>query len=83
VRVLGRVEEIRDLDLLLDSKMTFLCHIEAVISKSSEMLVFIKGDSREFSDPIHIRCCTFLLSDQISSMPQVFDHRIKEFTLRG
>jgi hypothetical protein len=29
---LGCVEEIRDLGVLLDSKMTFLCHIEAIIS---------------------------------------------------
>jgi hypothetical protein len=43
-------EEIRDLGVLLDSKMTFLCHIEAVITKSSRMLGFIKRVSREFSD---------------------------------
>jgi hypothetical protein len=48
---LGRVEEIRDLGVLLDSRMTFLCHIAAVISKSSKMLGFIKHYSREFSDP--------------------------------
>jgi hypothetical protein len=47
----GRVEEIRDLDVLLDSRMTFSCHIEAVISRSSRMLGFIKRVSREFSDP--------------------------------
>jgi hypothetical protein len=43
---LGRVEEIRDLGMLLDSKMTFLCHIEVVISKSTRMLGFIKCVSR-------------------------------------
>jgi hypothetical protein len=47
---LGRFEEIRDLGLFLDSKMTFLCHIEVVISKSSRMLGFIKSISREFSN---------------------------------
>jgi hypothetical protein len=31
--------------------MTFLCHIEVVISKSSRMLGFIKRLSREFSKP--------------------------------
>jgi hypothetical protein len=28
---LGRVEKIRDLGVLLDSWMTFLCHIEAIL----------------------------------------------------
>jgi hypothetical protein len=35
VSVLGRVEEIKDLGVLLGSKMTFLSHIEAVVYKSS------------------------------------------------
>jgi hypothetical protein len=47
----GRVEEIRDLGVLLDSRMAFLCYIGAVIFKSSRMLGFIKRVSREFSDP--------------------------------
>jgi hypothetical protein len=47
---LGRVEEIKDLGVLLDSRMTYLCHIEAVISKSTRILGFIKHDSREFGD---------------------------------
>jgi hypothetical protein len=39
----GRVEEIRDLGVLLDSRKTFLCHIEAVISKSSRGFGFHKA----------------------------------------
>jgi hypothetical protein len=80
---LARVEEINDLGLLLDSKMSFLCHIEAVISKSSTILDSIKRVSREFSDPYTYKlCCSFCLADQISSIPRVLGHRIKRFTLQ-
>jgi hypothetical protein len=48
---LGRVEEIKNLGVLFDLKMTFLSHIKAVISESSRMLDFIKRVWREFSDP--------------------------------
>jgi hypothetical protein len=41
----------RILALLLDSKMTFLSHIEAVISKSSRIFGLIKRVLRKFSDP--------------------------------
>jgi hypothetical protein len=37
LRNLTRIKEIKDLGVILDSKMTFLCHIEAVIPKSSRM----------------------------------------------
>jgi hypothetical protein len=45
------VDEIKDLGVIMDGKMSFLPHIEAIISKSSRMLGFIKRISREFRDP--------------------------------
>lgn len=47
---LERVDEARDLGVYLDNKMTFLAHIETIISKSSRMLGFIKRLGREFQD---------------------------------
>jgi hypothetical protein len=35
---LKRVDEIKDLGVIIDGKMSFLPHIEAIISKSSRML---------------------------------------------
>jgi hypothetical protein len=67
-RALGRVEEIRDLSVLLDSKMTLLSHIEAVISKSSRMLVFIKRVSREFSDSYTYKVLYISLSDTFQDL---------------
>jgi hypothetical protein len=48
---LEKVEEIKDLGEIVDGRMSFLPHIEAIISKSSRMLGFIKCVSREFCDP--------------------------------
>jgi hypothetical protein len=42
---------INDLDVLVDSKMTFVNHIESIVSKLARMLGFIKRISREFCDP--------------------------------
>jgi hypothetical protein len=39
---LERVEEIMDLGVILDTKMTFSNHIESIIAKSTRMLRFIK-----------------------------------------
>jgi hypothetical protein len=49
--VLKRIDEIKDLGVIMDGKMSFLPHIEAIISKSSRMLGFIKRISRDFRDP--------------------------------
>jgi hypothetical protein len=38
---LERVDEIKDLGVIMDGKMSFLPHIEAIISKSSRMLGFL------------------------------------------
>jgi hypothetical protein len=48
---LERVDVINDLGVLVDSRMTFVNHIESIVSKSARMLGFIKRISREFSDP--------------------------------
>jgi hypothetical protein len=49
--VLERVDVIIDLGVLIDSRMTFVNHIELIVSKSPRMLGFIKRISREFNDP--------------------------------
>jgi hypothetical protein len=48
---LERVDEIKDLGVIMDEKMSFLPHIEAIISKLSRMLGFIERISRDFRDP--------------------------------
>jgi Reverse transcriptase (RNA-dependent DNA polymerase) len=48
---LERVESIADLGVILDSKMSFINHIDATIAKGSAMLGFIKRLSTEFRDP--------------------------------
>jgi hypothetical protein len=48
---LERVDEIKDLGVIMDGRISFLPHIEAIISKSSRMLGFIKRISRDFRDP--------------------------------
>jgi hypothetical protein len=46
---LERVDVINDHGVLIDSKMTFVNHIESIVSKSARMLVFIKRISRRFT----------------------------------
>jgi hypothetical protein len=48
---LERVNVINDLGVLVDSRMTFVNHIESIVVKSARMLGFIKRISREFNDP--------------------------------
>jgi hypothetical protein len=48
---LEKVDEIKNFEVIMDGRMSFLPHIEAIISKSSRMLGFIKRISREFRDP--------------------------------
>jgi hypothetical protein len=50
-RDLERVEVIKDLGVLVDSRMTFGNHIESIVSKSARMFGFIKRISKEFNDP--------------------------------
>jgi hypothetical protein len=46
-----RVNKLKDLELIMDERMSFLPHIEAIISKSSRMLGFNKRIPREFHHP--------------------------------
>jgi hypothetical protein len=39
---LERVNEIKDFGVIIDERMSFLSHIEAIVSKSSRILGFIK-----------------------------------------
>jgi hypothetical protein len=48
---LERIDVINDLGVLVDRRMTFLNHIESIVSKSVRILGFIKRISREFNEP--------------------------------
>jgi hypothetical protein len=48
---LEKVDKIKDLGVIMDGKLSFLPHIETIISKSSRMLGSIKRISRNFRDP--------------------------------
>jgi hypothetical protein len=48
---LKRVDDIKDLGVIMDGKMSFLPHIKAIICKPSRMLGFIKRVSRDFREP--------------------------------
>jgi hypothetical protein len=58
---LERVDKINDLGLIMDGTMSFLPHIEAIISKSSRMLGFIKRISRAFRDSYTLKTLYTLL----------------------
>jgi hypothetical protein len=46
-----RADEIKDLGVIMNGRMSFLPHIEAIIFKLSRIPGFIKRISREFHDP--------------------------------
>ena len=48
---LKRVNTIRDLGVILDSKLTFKPQIEKVVASGKSILGFIKRRAREFQDP--------------------------------
>jgi hypothetical protein len=63
---LERVDVIIDLGVLVDNRMTFVDHIESIVSRSARMLGFIKRISREFVDSYScIRRCMWLLSSSV------------------
>jgi hypothetical protein len=63
---LERDDGIKGLGVIMDSRITFLSHIEAITSKSSRILGFIKRISREFYDPYtHKTLYTSLLRPNI------------------
>jgi hypothetical protein len=51
-----RSKTFKNLGVIMDGIMSFLPHIEAIISKSSRMLGFINRISRDFRDPFHSLC---------------------------
>ena len=53
--ILTRSDFIKDLGVILDRKLQFHDHIDAIISKSMAMLGFLKRNSSEFSDPYTLR----------------------------
>lgn len=50
-QILVRKNVIKDLGILIDSKLTFKHHIDKIHSKSMCMLGFVKRRSKEFNDP--------------------------------
>lgn len=48
---LARVEEVRDLGVQLDAKLTFIPHMTGIIAKANRQLGFISKIGRDFSDP--------------------------------
>lgn len=48
--ILTNVSEIRDLGLIMDSKLTFIPHIQNTITKSLQLLGFIKRITSEFTN---------------------------------
>jgi hypothetical protein len=51
VQNLERVSVIRDLGVLMDSKLTFSEHVDMTVSKARQMLGFIMRVCRDFRDP--------------------------------
>jgi hypothetical protein len=64
---LERVKEIKDFGDYLDRKMTFLTHIETIISKSAKMLRFIKN----FGTLTRWKHCMSRFYGRISNTPPV------------
>ena len=51
----SRSDKIKDLGVILDSKMTFTEHFNVIIHKANNMLCFIKRFSYNFNDPYTIK----------------------------
>ena len=51
-----KIDSVKDLGVLFDSKLTFCQHIDYIISKSLAMLGFVQRNSAEFNDPSTILC---------------------------
>ena len=49
--ILARPDFIKVLGVILERKLSFHDHIDAIIAKSMAMLGFLKRNSSEFSDP--------------------------------
>jgi hypothetical protein len=55
---LSKVHEIRDLGVLLDSKLNFASHVDLIIKKSAKLLGFLKRNTRCFKQS-HTRLVVF------------------------
>ena len=53
---LQKVNTIKDLGVIFDSKFTFNNHIDYIIPKAYSMLAFVRRNSSEFSDPFTLTC---------------------------
>ena len=61
--VLEEVNQIRDLGVILDSKMSYNAHIENIVSKSLKMLGFIQRTGTDFSvNSLKILYCSLVRS---------------------
>lgn len=54
-KIVERCSQVRDLGVILDSKLTFVDHYNNIIFKSSNVLGFIKRFSLHFNDPYTIK----------------------------
>jgi hypothetical protein len=52
---LERVSVIRDLGVIMDSKLTFSEHVDVTVSKARQMLGFIMRVGRDFRDPYALK----------------------------
>ena len=90
--ILTRPDFIKELGVILDRKLSFHDHIDAIISKSMAMLGFMKRNSSEFSDPDtlrslyvslvrpHLEYCAILLNPVYSSRCLTIESIQKNFT---
>ena len=58
--------------MILDRKLSFNDHIDAIISRSMAMLGFLKRNPSEFSDPYTLRSCA-TVSMYLRRLPQEFE----------
>jgi hypothetical protein len=69
---------INDLGVLTDSRMTFVNHIESILSKSARIMGFIKRISKEYAS------CVWSPHQEVHSASiEHFQHNIIRFALRS
>lgn len=57
--IIERVDQIKDLGVILDEKLNFKAHIESMIAKARSRLAWIKRFANEFNDPYTIKIIFF------------------------
>jgi hypothetical protein len=67
--------------VLVDSRLTFVNHIESIVSKSAGILGFIKRISRKFSDPYTYK--TLYVAFVWLGLERACGRLIKRFIRRG